>query len=350
MPIPKYYSDFDEANKYIRLTLDLLRKHELPPNLINISICYEYVTGSSKQLQAAFDETFAQPKEYSPEIAEALFKNFIWDDEKRTHEQLNSVLNKHFADALFSVNKVHCDASSSSKSIESQSQQLDADLSQPKIKHIVNNIVSETDRLVNISQMFESELEQQKNELETLKAELKQTRELAETDPLTKLKNRRSFEKLMFEYCSNYKLNDEPICLLMLDIDFFKKINDKYGHPVGDKVICFVAKILIQNLKGKDLAARIGGEEYAALLPGTKLNNAMLLAENLRKIIEKSRLTISKTQEKLDQFTISIGVTTHKPGETIEAFMTRADRALYSSKNTGRNRVTSFLDDKVNYF
>jgi len=346
MPLPKYYSDFNEANNYARLMHDLLRKHKLPPNLVNITICYEYVSGSNKELKQAMDNIFKGAESFSAEIAEALYKNYIWDDEKQTHEKLNDVLTKHFDDVLFSVNKVRSDASTSSKNLEIQSQQLGPESSKSNIKHIVNNIVAETDKLVNISEAFETELEKQKEELEVLKTELKQTKELAETDPLTNLKNRRAFEECMAKTCLEGLNKGEPISLLMLDIDFFKKVNDKYGHPIGDKVICFVAEILVKNLKGKDLAARIGGEEYAVLLPGTSLNNATALAENLREIIETSRLTISKTQEKLDQVTISIGVTSYKRGETTDSFSSRADKALYSSKNRGRNKVTALADEK----
>jgi len=338
MSLPEYYSNNDTANNYLRLMLALLGKHKLPANLINITLCYEYVAGNS-DLQQAMDKLLNSSEEYTEEHALNFFKEYIWDDEKRTHEKLNKVLKEHFSEALSNVSDINSKASNSSGLLEEKAKQLESEQSVEKARDIVNTIVQESKNMVSISQSFEEELNSQKVELQKLKSELQETKNLAETDPLTKLKNRRALSKSMEEHIATS--DNQQLCLLMLDIDFFKKVNDKYGHLVGDKVICFIAKTLTGSFKDKEIAARIGGEEFAVLLPSTKLNQAITQAETIRKIVEKSRLSISKTQEKLDQVTISIGVTLYKNGETTEEFIDRADRALYSAKKTGRNKVAS---------
>ena len=126
----------------------------------------------------------------------------------------------------------------------------------------------------------------------------------------------------------------------MIDIDKFNRVTDTYGHLVGDKVIRFIARQLSNNIKGMDRVARIGGEEFAILLPNTQLDNARILAESIRKYIERSRLKRVDTSEPIDGITVSIGVTAYKLGEVTDDFLQRADTALYQSKNSGRNRVS----------
>jgi diguanylate cyclase len=126
----------------------------------------------------------------------------------------------------------------------------------------------------------------------------------------------------------------------MLDIDHFKKCNDTYGHLFGDKVIRRVAQVITKNVKGQDLPARIGGEEFAILLPDTPVAGALALAERIRMAVERGRIKRGDGAEAVGNITISLGVAEYAPGETLEAFILRADQALYASKAGGRNRVT----------
>jgi diguanylate cyclase len=132
----------------------------------------------------------------------------------------------------------------------------------------------------------------------------------------------------------------DSYCVLMIDIDHFKKINDTYGHLVGDKVIRFVADTLKKQVKGKDTVARFGGEEYVILLPETTLSGALSVAENIRSAIEKTRIKRLETDEAISQVMVSIGVARYLPGESTDQLLDRADAALYTSKSKGRNRIT----------
>jgi diguanylate cyclase len=128
---------------------------------------------------------------------------------------------------------------------------------------------------------------------------------------------------------------------LIIDIDHFKKFNDKYGHIVGDEVLKFVAKNIRKVVRGNDLVARIGGEEFAVILPETPLMGAVTVGENVRTSIARLKLERKGKTEKLETITVSIGAAQYQPGESLENFVNRADQALYSAKNAGRNRVTA---------
>jgi diguanylate cyclase len=128
----------------------------------------------------------------------------------------------------------------------------------------------------------------------------------------------------------------------MLDIDFFKRINDEFGHLVGDKVLRMIAKEMKRNCRESDFLARFGGEEFILLLPQTPLHDAVLAVEKIRKHIETRPFHF---QNKPVPLTISAGVAQYSNGEEIETWLARADSALYSSKRNGRNQVSSQIEN-----
>lgn len=343
MPIPEYISDYDQSSSFLRMAIKMMNEYKLPPNLVNLTLVYEYILGNNTELKQALQQALIEPDKYNENTATEIYKNYIWDDEKRAHNQLNEVLNKHFADVLVRIRQAHSDTAQSNRNLEQKSQQLDNEADHSVVKEIVQEIIQETQNTLSINKNFEHDLEVQKNELERVKQELAKTRELAQTDPLTHLKNRRFFEQALSTQIEQFKHDRKPLSLIMLDIDFFKRVNDTYGHTIGDKVIKFIAKTLSQNVReDMDVVARIGGEEFAVLLPNISAEKTRSIAEKIRQIIEKSRLIIPSTKRKLGQITISSGITTYQPGEKSEAFIERADRALYASKEGGRNCVTMF--------
>lgn len=140
----------------------------------------------------------------------------------------------------------------------------------------------------------------------------------------------------------NANSEDLPLCLIVADIDHFKRFNDTHGHLVGDKILRTVASTIKDSIKGRDLVARIGGEEFAILLPNTPAEGGAILAESIRQIFDKMDLKKKNSGEPISPLTVSFGVTDYKKGESSEAFFHRADQALYRSKAKGRNRVTRF--------
>lgn len=158
------------------------------------------------------------------------------------------------------------------------------------------------------------------------------------TDPLTGINNRRFFMSALATDMHRVRRQNFKISVLMLDIDFFKRINDTYGHPVGDIVLCKLAELCIHTTRNSDCVARIGGEEFAILLRGAALIEAGEMAERLRDLVERSPITWQGISP--FQITVSIGVAEMKETDQDEtSLMERADSALYEAKRTGRNRV-----------
>lgn len=164
---------------------------------------------------------------------------------------------------------------------------------------------------------------------------------LSRTDMLTQLFNRGYWEECLAREFARHKRYRSEASLVMFDIDHFKKVNDTYGHQVGDKVIQLVAALLRKNLRNTDIGGRYGGEEFGAILPDTGLDGAQQLAERLR---EQAEALSFRAGEHEVRFTISLGIADlAAPCPTHKQWIEHADKALYDSKHAGRNRVSIFL-------
>ena len=165
----------------------------------------------------------------------------------------------------------------------------------------------------------------------------------ATLDALTGFYNRRQLEERIKQEIASSQRQKTPLCAIMTDIDYFKKVNDTYGHAVGDMVLKTVARVMRSQLREYDVAGRYGGEEFALLLPFTKLKEAKMVAERLRHAIETTIIDISDinpdSEEKEINVTISLGIYELKSTDNEEDLLKNADKALYQAKGTGRNRV-----------
>lgn len=159
---------------------------------------------------------------------------------------------------------------------------------------------------------------------------------LASTDVLTGVNNRRKFLETLEIEIQRVERTGLPLSFIMLDIDLFKCVNDQYGHATGDQVLCSFASVLRAGLRQIDVIGRVGGEEFAAILPATTGQNAVIIAERLRSMVEN--LEINVAGESLC-VTVSIGVTQLMGGEKGYQLIARADAAMYRAKQSGRNRV-----------
>ncbi|WP_432259155.1 diguanylate cyclase [Cupriavidus sp. TMH.W2] len=155
-----------------------------------------------------------------------------------------------------------------------------------------------------------------------------------DTDPLTQLHTRRSLEALAAHQIPPRA--GEKLSVLLCDLDFFKFINDNYGHSAGDAVLAQVGRVVAAGIRRRDIAARLGGEEFVVLLPDTPHDAALQLAERLRQTLEQTSMDVLPGMHTV---TASFGVATLRPGEDLEALLIRADNVLYVAKNNGRNCV-----------
>jgi diguanylate cyclase len=168
-----------------------------------------------------------------------------------------------------------------------------------------------------------------------LKIKLEIAQQNATRDPLTRLPNRLAFEERMTSEVARWHRNGLPLTMLIWDIDFFKRINDTYGHKTGDKALVIIAQILEEHCRKSDFVARFGGEEFVMLFPDTDAQTALLVANKLRTTVEKTSFKASGDKISI---TLSCGLSQFLTGDTYEAIFERADKALYQAKQNGRNQ------------
>lgn len=175
---------------------------------------------------------------------------------------------------------------------------------------------------------------------DNLRIHLEESVDLSTKDGLTGIFNRRYFDIHIKQLLEKANESNKKICLMMVDVDHFKHINDHYGHLGGDDVLRKMSKILSGLFRVTDLVSRYGGEEFSVLLSDVAMHDCLIIAEKTRLKIQATSFSISG-QENPIKITVSIGVAEYSPGQSVEDFITKADRALYKAKDTGRNRVVA---------
>ena len=339
MTEPATKQDSASAAEHLRLALSMMGKHGLPPIPINYALMYFYVSGEDLDLNEKIDELLDSRSGWTPEAAQELFDCHICQGDGRSNEALREELLATVANILGMLIDLSGKTAVSNDKLEQHIEKLAHSKDPQEVLSVATDIISETRSMVDQARQFESTLLDTTQEIEQLKDELFNARRQATMDALTGLNNRRGFDEALKEAIGGSNEGDGGFCLLMIDIDHFKNINDTHGHLVGDKVLVGVAKMLHKFMRGNDFLARYGGEEFAVLLRDTPITGAFSVAENLRKGIEKLRLKHVKTGQQIGQVTISLGVACHRKGEQADDLVGRCDKALYRAKSLGRNRT-----------
>jgi diguanylate cyclase len=340
----KYPESVEESGNYLRMTLQNISKYKLPYNPISYLLWYEYVTGRDGKLVEDI-ELFIEKKEpITFNIITKLFKKHIADNKILLTERKTKEFQKIQLEMIKHLSQSGNEIDVQGNTLETCATELSQAKSLDTITGITKRIVLETKSMVESSKTLKSQLDSTVFEINMLSKELEEIKQDAKTDMLTSLLNRRGFDRAITHTVETIKTTHEPLSIIMLDIDLFKKVNDTYGHLIGDNVLKMLSKLIKDYIKGKDIAARFGGEEFIIALPQTPIKGAYALAEQIRVSLEKLNLKIKATGKSIEQITISLGVALYKDGESIEAFIKRADDALYHAKNTGRNKTVTELN------
>jgi diguanylate cyclase len=276
------------------------------------------------------------------ELAERLYNEFLKSQD--ANERISSV-SERMANRIEAVHEAidtaMATASEYSGTLESASGDLGGSLTDAQLRELAQRLLGETRKMQDANVQLEQKLEASRDDIAALQRDLDEVRRESMLDPLTKIFNRKSFDEGMLKAFAEAAEHGSPLCLMLVDIDHFKRFNDTWGHQTGDQVLRLVAMTLKSNIKGKDIAARYGGEEFAAILPETDLEGAIIVADNIRKAVQAKELLKRSTNEKLGRITASFGVAAYAPGDTPSSLIERADRCLYAAKHAGRNRVFS---------
>jgi diguanylate cyclase len=326
--------------------MDLLKRGSIPPYPQFYELLYTYATGVNPALNQRINQMF-RDGEADVDLAERLYNGFLKAQDANERISSVSVRMANRIDAVHeAIDSALDTATAYSGTLATASGEMSGTVDYQALRAMADRLLGETRRMQDANHRLEAKLEASREDINALQRDLDEVRRDSMLDPLTKIFNRKSFDEGLIKAFAEARADQAPLCLLLLDIDHFKRFNDTWGHQTGDQVLRLVAMTLKSNIKGRDLAARYGGEEFAAILPETDLDGAIIVAENIRKAIQAKELLKRSTNEKLGRITASFGVAILHPGDTPSSLIERADRSLYAAKHAGRNRVLSETDLK----
>jgi diguanylate cyclase len=345
MPAP---SDFDRTIVFSEAAMQRIRHQRHPAYPRNYELWYTYATGYNAALNRAINEALERAPTISEPELELLYESYL--SPLRLSERVDSVGTRILAE-IAEVAGILKDARQANDAYAGTLTELATEAESlgeagALIRSLAHAMLSATASMVERTRDLERQLASSQDEMQELHNTLEVIRAESLTDPLTGLANRKFLQGTLDDAIAE-AARGQRFSLLVIDIDHFKTFNDNYGHLTGDQVLRLVALALKQNVKGQDLAARFGGEEFAIVLPDTALNGAVAVGDRVRRAVMTKDLVKRSTGEHLGRISVSVGVATWRRGDSAQTIIDRADRCMYAAKRAGRNLVVSEDDPRV---
>lgn len=326
-----------ELSDLAQQALAWLASQQIQPDPVNYAVAWAYFGGEMPDLNAEINRMKAQGKAIDGRYLYELHQRYLAAVPDYDMGRIGHELNAMLQGLLQCLVEAGSEMSEFGLSIGRQIERMEHDPSPDVFEAVARELMVATYAAQARNQTLHQRLEETRRETDRLREELEVSRREVFIDSLTGLSNRRALDKRLEELLVDPGC--ETLGMLVADIDHFKAINDTYGHAIGDVVIRNVAEVLRRTVRGDDVAARFGGEEFVVLLPNTPLAGAIKVAETIRSRIEQLRLVRKHDNFHLEPFTISVGVAMLQANETAENLFDRADALMYQAKREGRNRV-----------
>jgi diguanylate cyclase len=324
-------------------TLELMALYGVAATASNYEVWLSYRLGRQQTLKQVIDERIASGEPFSPEVNSDLYERFFTG--LRVSAQMvmaGEKIARDLTQVMSALQAAGVKNDDYGRTLEHAAGSLQHQNIDPqRIKEVVSSLAAATLDMANHNRTLTDQLQKSSREIETLRSSLESVRVESLTDGLTGLANRRMFDETLRMRITEARGARTELCLLMCDIDHFKRFNDTWGHHTGDQVLRFVASALQSLCLPDHLVARYGGEEFAVIMPRATLESATKIAETVRQAIQAKRLRRRSTNEDLGQVTVSLGIARLQPADTVQGLMERADACLYASKREGRNKVTT---------
>lgn len=345
----QYVESLEQAVEFARSAVERMSQLNVAANPSNFAVWYGYFAGRDPAMNKALDIVLSNKADLTPERCEEIYEKYIgFNKESSELRESTNRLQATIQAVIERVDQAGKDQGNYGEKLAGFSASL-SESGTGDMADLVKGILNDTRQIMEKNQSLESRLGESSQEINDLRQNLEDVRREAMTDALTGIANRKYFDVALREEAGRAQEEGTDLCLLLMDIDHFKRFNDTYGHLIGDEVLKAVARILKDGVKGRDTAARYGGEEFVVILPQTQLDDALTVADQIRQNLASRKLKNRKTGEDYGVVTLSVGAAKYRSGESLESFVRRADQGLYRAKAEGRNQVISetMMEDVV---
>jgi diguanylate cyclase len=335
----RYTEPKERSAELLRVALGHMGRHAAAFNPVTFTLWYEYAAGTNPRLHVAMEQLLQANATIGDATVALLYQDHIVAGDAAAVQRIGGELNKVMTRIASSASHTGTRAGLFGAQLDDLSAALrlnDVATLSPQL----DEALAGTAEMKHSADALQQQVSASQTEIARLRSDLDRARGEALLDPLTGLLNRKGFDQRIAALLHEPPGAGRQHCLVMLDIDHFKKVNDAHGHVMGDRVIQGLGEILRHSVTDDGhAAARYGGEEFAIVLPHSTLTDAQQLAEQVRLRAKAMKIRNRNTQEVLFTVTISGGVAALHDGDDAQTLIARADGALYGSKNAGRDRV-----------
>ncbi len=327
-------------------TIDLMTQYGVPTTAPNYEVWLTHRIGGNADLSREIEGHIVRGEEFSEGLNEELFEKFF------SHTRLSAqmmetgeCIARELAEVLNALKSGGDLNASYAEKLQDAASSFENSLDASRLREVVTGLAAATREMALQSNELNLQMKRSAQQVAALQTNLRSAEAEARQDGLTGLANRKMFDQALRRQTALAQKSHGVLTLIMCDIDHFKSFNDRWGHPVGDQVLRFIAQTLRSRVpEGSALAARYGGEEFAVILPDVSLVDAHRIAETVRGAVRSKKLVRRSTQEQIGVVTISMGIAAYVQGEKPSSLLSRADACLYAAKRAGRDRIVLDTD------
>lgn len=331
-----------EGVERAREVIERMRAQQIPTCPANYEIWTTYLAGVKPDLSREIEARLQRGDPFTDETNEELFERFFANTRLSIQMlETSETIARELDDTVASLRGAGGQADSYAKVLQGAAARFEGGVDSAEFRSIVEHLAVTTHEMVDQNLKLAEQIEATSRQVQELQTALESVKVESLTDGLTGLANRRMFDETLRRRITDGGADKSDLCLAMIDIDGFRRINETWGYSLGDQVLRYIASVLRGHAQGDVLAARFGGEEFAMIMPRTNLNLAEAVAARVCRAVKSKRLSLKSTGDVIGEITVSVGVARLRDGECAGGLVSRAEACLHAAKIGGRDRIVT---------
>jgi diguanylate cyclase len=325
-----------------REIIERMGQQQIPTSPANYEIWTTHVAGMKPDLSREIEARLERGEPFTDEANEELFERFFANTRLSIQMlETSETIARELDDTVASLRGAGGQAGSYAKVLQAAASRFEGGVDSAEFRTLVEHLAVTTHEMIENNLKLSEQIEATSRQVQELQTALQSVKVEALTDGLTGLANRRMFDETLRRRMADAAADKSDLCVVMIDIDHFRRLNEVWGHPLGDQVLRYIASILRAHAQGDVLAARHGGEEFSMIMPRTNLYLAEALAARVAAAVKSKRLSLKSTGDVIGEISVSIGVVRFDAVEDEGALVARAEACVRAAKVAGRDRIVT---------